>query len=100
MRHGLEIDFDRGCATAIEDGHPTLSTMRPERLFIALTLPPPIRGLLAGLCQPLPGVTWTRADQLHVTLRFLGDVPNEQIESLIARLATVQVASFVLPIEG
>jgi RNA 2',3'-cyclic 3'-phosphodiesterase len=74
--------------------------MLTERLFIALTLPPAVRESLASLAQPLPGVSWTRTDQLHVTLRFLGDVPVEQIDPMVARLATVRVAPFVLPVEG
>ena len=77
-----------------------LSAMNTERLFIALTLPDPVRDSLAALAQPLPGVSWTRSDQLHVTLRFLGDVPAETIEPMIARLAKVQVAPFILPVEG
>src|SRR5947208_13080656 len=69
------------------------------RLFIALTLPPAVRDVLAALAQPLPGVSWTRPDQLHVTLRFLGEVPEARIEPMIARLATIRVEPFVLPIE-
>lgn len=69
------------------------------RLFIALTLPGPVRAALAALAQPLPGVNWTRPEQLHVTLRFLGDVPGERIEPMMTRLATVQVEPFILPIE-
>ena len=79
---------------------PRKSTMSTERLFSALTLPPPVRDALAKLAQPLPGVTWTRVEHLHVTLRFLGDVPIGLIEPMIARLARVQVVPFVLPIEG
>ncbi len=71
-----------------------------ERLFIALTLPFAVRDALAELAQPLPGVTWTRPEQLHVTLRFLGDVASDAIAPLIARLSRVQVTSFILPIEG
>ena len=71
-----------------------------ERLFLALTLPPPVREALAGLAQPMPGVTWTRPEQLHVTLRFLGDVPSDQIEHVMVRLAEIKVASFILPVEG
>ena len=74
--------------------------MATERLFIALTLPPAVREVLAALAQPLPGVNWTRPEQLHVTLRFLGDVPVEQIEPMMGRLAKVQVAPFILPVEG
>jgi RNA 2',3'-cyclic 3'-phosphodiesterase len=74
--------------------------MNDERMFIALTLPDAVRGALAALARPLPGVNWTRPEQLHVTLRFLGDVPGDQIEPMIARLAAVQVEPFVLPVEG
>jgi 2'-5' RNA ligase len=71
-----------------------------QRLFIAIALPEPVRAVLAMLAQPLPGVAWTRSEQLHLTLRFLGEVPTEKIESILERLTTVKVASFVLPIEG
>jgi RNA 2',3'-cyclic 3'-phosphodiesterase len=70
-----------------------------ERLFVALTLPDAVRAALAELPQAVPGLTWTRPEQLHVTLRFLGDVPADRIPSLIDRLATVRVEPFVLPIE-
>jgi RNA 2',3'-cyclic 3'-phosphodiesterase len=74
--------------------------MNTERLFVAVTLPSAVRESLAALAEPLPGVTWTNVDQLHVTLRFLGDVPVDIIEAIIARLRTVQVAPFILPVEG
>ncbi len=84
-------------------GSPTQSLpspVRSERLFVALALPPPVREALAVLAQPLPGVTWTRPDQLHVTLRFLGEVPGKKIDAITTRLASIQVAAFVLPLEG
>src|SRR4051812_17178428 len=74
--------------------------MPAERLFIALTLPDAVRQTLAVITTPLPGVHWTATDQLHVTLRFLGEVPVETIAPMIQRLASVQVAPFILPIEG
>jgi RNA 2',3'-cyclic 3'-phosphodiesterase len=70
-----------------------------ERLFIALTLPAPVRDAITPLAEPIPGVTWTRSEQLHVTLRFLGDVTNTARESMVARLATIKVAPFILPLE-
>jgi 2'-5' RNA ligase len=76
------------------------SLVSTERLFIALTLPSAVRDTLAQWAQPLPGVTWTRPEQLHVTLRFLGDVATSAIDSLIKRLETVHVAPFILPVEG
>lgn len=74
--------------------------METERLFLALTVPTGVRDVLAAEAQPLPGVQWTKPEQLHVTLRFLGDVPVDRIESICARLAQVRVAPFILPLDG
>jgi RNA 2',3'-cyclic 3'-phosphodiesterase len=71
-----------------------------QRLFVAIGLPEPVRTVLAQLAQPLPDVAWTRPEQLHLTLRFLGDIDAEQKDTVVAKLRTVQVAPFVLPIEG
>ncbi|MBI5691670.1 MAG: RNA 2',3'-cyclic phosphodiesterase [Verrucomicrobia bacterium] len=71
-----------------------------RRLFVALPLPDSIRDLLSQLAEPLPGVSWTRPTQLHLTLRFLGDVSAACLDDLVARLAAVRVAPFVLPLEG
>jgi len=71
-----------------------------ERLFIAVALPDGVRGELAGLAQPLRGVAWTRPSQLHLTLRFLGDVPADRIERADGLLAAIRVEPFVLPVEG
>lgn len=71
-----------------------------ERLFIAVKLPAPIREILAATAIPIAGVNWTPREQLHLTLRFLGDLPTDQIERLIARFVSVHVEPFVIPIEG
>jgi 2'-5' RNA ligase len=74
--------------------------MATERLFLALSLPAAVRDTLAALGRPLKAVTWTRPEQLHVTLRFLGDVPEASIEPMIVRLTSVHVEPFILPLEG
>jgi RNA 2',3'-cyclic 3'-phosphodiesterase len=71
-----------------------------ERLFIALTLPSAVREALTPLVEPIPGVAWTRPEQLHVTLRFLGDVSTDISSPMIARLSAIKVAPFVLPLES
>ena len=73
---------------------------KSKRLFVAIAFPAPVRDALLTLTTPSPGVAWTPPEQLHLTLRFLGDVPPEKIEAIIAHLATVRVEPFVLPIEG
>lgn len=46
------------------------------RLFVAIEIPADIRAALAGFIQELraiaPAVKWVRAENLHVTLKFLG----------------------------
>lgn len=47
------------------------------RLFIAIELPTEVRHRLAAACAPFQSLaenaTWTRSDQLHLTLAFIGD---------------------------
>jgi RNA 2',3'-cyclic 3'-phosphodiesterase len=67
-----------------------------KRLFIALELPESCRNTLAGLGTPIGGVRWLEADQLHLTLAFLGDVEEEAEMRLREKLNDVRVAPFVL----
>src|SRR5579883_2042528 len=79
---------------------PSSDRVDTERMFIALTLPDPVREVLAQMSEEAAGFVWTRPEQLHVTLRFLGDVPLDRIDAIVARLSEVRVAPFVLPLEG
>jgi 2'-5' RNA ligase len=74
--------------------------MGPRRLFLAIALPSPIKRALASLVSPLPDVRWMAEDQLHLTLRFLGDVEEDRIETLTTRLSALQIRKFLLPLEG
>lgn len=74
--------------------------MSSARLFIAIDLPPPVREPLLALYEPVRGIAWTRSDQLHLTLRFLGEVELSLRESMESALARVAVEPFVLPVEG
>lgn len=56
------------------------------RLFIALPLPDETLAAVAA-CQQhcrerLPKLRWSRPQQLHLTLRFLGDQPEDSLEKL------------------
>ena len=58
------------------------------RLFIAVTIPEEIKAKIeeaqSELRRALPerGVRWTRREQFHLTLRFLGDVEAARVEAL------------------
>ena len=76
------------------------------RLFIALTLPPSLKTELAALQQALRAaraeVAWTKPENLHLTLRFLGETPAERVAALAqACRATAQSCpSFTLTLDG
>lgn len=59
---------------------------RPLRLFIAVSLPEAMKGLLSDLQaswkKKAEGVRWVRPEGLHLTLKFLGDVPSCKVEAI------------------
>jgi 2'-5' RNA ligase len=64
------------------------------RLFVALGIPEGVREKLAAIRSKFPKpesqMRWVRADNFHVTLKFIGEVPGENIPHIIERLRTVQ----------
>jgi len=56
------------------------------RTFVAIPLPQPvkaaIRRLQTGLKPSMPAIRWSAPDNLHLTLRFLGDQPEDSLEKL------------------
>ncbi len=90
---------------------PTYSQESPSeawRLFIAIELPPNIRTRIAEhierLRSTIPEVraSWSRVDNLHLTLKFLGDIPVASVEklSVAASTAASKVESFEIVVEG
>jgi 2'-5' RNA ligase len=72
------------------------------RLFIALDVPAAVRESLVVLRDDdLDGARWTKPEQLHCTLRFLGDTPEEQVPEIEAALARIDAPpSLSLEISG
>jgi RNA 2',3'-cyclic 3'-phosphodiesterase len=56
------------------------------RLFVALEIPEEIRAAIAAFGRELKPLDdswkWTRAENLHVTLKFLGEIPSGKLESV------------------
>jgi RNA 2',3'-cyclic 3'-phosphodiesterase len=87
-----------------------MTAAAPEhvRAFIAITLDPgqivELKQIQRQLQAQVPGeaVRWVRPDQLHLTLRFLGNVPRAKLAELSAALnrATEAMASFRLALAG
>ena len=70
------------------------------RLFVALVPPAPVQAALAALAAPLTGVRWTPVENLHLTLRFIGETTPDKQDTFAAALARVRVEPFVLPTGG
>jgi 2'-5' RNA ligase len=67
------------------------------RLFAALDIPEDVRATLAALVEKLRGVArnarWTHIESLHVTLKFIGEVPSHKVKDIKAALATIQFSA-------
>ena len=70
------------------------------RLFAALPLPFDIAEGLARRQQGLPGARWTPPENLHVTLRFFGEVNEVAAADLDAELATITMSGFSVALQG
>jgi len=70
------------------------------RLFVAIALPAAVRARLAGLAGGVPGARWVAPEAMHVTLRFIGEVPDGDLPDLVAALAHVRVPAFALTLAG
>jgi RNA 2',3'-cyclic 3'-phosphodiesterase len=82
--------------------------MESWRVFIAIELPASVRQKLKAhidrLRESVPeaSASWSREDNLHLTLKFLGDTSVSRIETLsqAAKGAASEVASFELMVKG
>jgi 2'-5' RNA ligase len=77
-----------------------MKTPLKPQFFVSLALPQPCQDALARLRAKVEGAIWTARDQLHLTMRFLGEVEEPLIERVEQALTGVRVQPFVLPIEG
>ncbi|MFZ4110759.1 MAG: 2'-5' RNA ligase family protein, partial [Polymorphobacter sp.] len=68
------------------------------RLFVALELPVAVRDALlasmGALGGSVVGARWQSDEQLHLTLRFIGEVDRHQAADIDAALGTVNFQPF------
>jgi 2'-5' RNA ligase len=70
------------------------------RLFIALSLPDPVKRDLTLLAYGLPGARWVAPGNLHLNLRFIGEVDGGQFQDIRDSLSDVRVDPFDLTLKG
>jgi RNA 2',3'-cyclic 3'-phosphodiesterase len=70
------------------------------RLFTAIEIPDDIRDELLDLQSGLPGATWSPWDNLHLTLRFIGEVPEPMVEEIAESLWSIHTEGFALRLKS
>jgi RNA 2',3'-cyclic 3'-phosphodiesterase len=71
-----------------------------HRLFVAIRPPDRIRDLLLGTMGGISGARWQRDDQIHLTLRFIGEVDRHRAGDIVAALGTIHHPRFEIAING
>ena len=70
------------------------------RLFVALALPDVIAQGLTMLQAGVPGAHWQTREQLHLTLRFIGEVDGRDATAADDALSLIDAPKFSLALKG
>lgn len=71
-----------------------------HRLFVAIRPPDDVRDLLIDAMDDSPDFRWQDDEQLHLTLRFIGEVDRPQADDLADALGRMRAERFQLRIAG
>jgi RNA 2',3'-cyclic 3'-phosphodiesterase len=71
-----------------------------HRLFVAIRPPEHIRDLLIDAMDDSADFRWQQDEQLHLTLRFAGEIERPVAEDLAVALGRIRAAPFELKIKG
>ena len=71
-----------------------------HRLFVAVRPPREVRSWLLALMGGVGGARWQSGDQLHLTLRFIGEVERPVAEDVAIALGSVRIAPFEVEPNG
>jgi 2'-5' RNA ligase len=70
------------------------------RLFVALSIPRAVAQSLMLVQGGVPGARWQSREQLHLTLRFIGEVDGRDMEAIDDALAGIMAPDFTLQLHG
>jgi len=71
-----------------------------HRLFVAFRPPPATRRLLLAAMGGISAARWQTDDQLHLTLRFIGEVDRHRAGDVHAALGAVHQPRFEIALNG
>jgi 2'-5' RNA ligase len=70
------------------------------RLFTAIEIPEAQRLRLSLLRAPISGAKWAQPEDMHITVRFAGDIDGRTADDLVDLLADAKVPPFTVTIVG
>jgi RNA 2',3'-cyclic 3'-phosphodiesterase len=70
------------------------------RLFIAIDFPDEVKDDLANICFGVQGAKWVPKENMHLTIRFIGDVDEAGYHALRDGLSDVNASRFSLSLKG
>jgi 2'-5' RNA ligase len=71
-----------------------------HRLFVAIRPPEPVRDLLIDAMDDSPDLRWVGDEQLHLTLRFIGEVERPVANDIADALSAIRHPAFQLHSAG
>ena len=71
-----------------------------HRLFVAIRPPEPIRDLLVDAMDDSPELRWVGDDNLHLTLRFIGEVERPLANDIADSLSAIRFPAFEIKVSG
>jgi 2'-5' RNA ligase len=71
-----------------------------HRLFVAIRPPEPIRDLLIDTMDDSPELRWVGDDNLHLTLKFIGEVERPIANEVADSLARIRFPAFEIALCG
>ena len=73
------------------------------RLFIAINLPNKVRDYVYNLCKEINSnnikVNWIHKKNLHLTMKFIGEVEDSKVNEIKDRLNHIEYEKFILNLE-
>jgi 2'-5' RNA ligase len=70
------------------------------RLFVAVDLPETVKKSIKEICTGLPDARWVDVQQLHLTLRFIGEVGEQLYQTIKNSLTEISEPPFSLTLQG
>jgi len=74
--------------------------LKMHRLFVALRPPQEVLDLLIDAMDDSPELGWVGEDNLHLTLRFIGEVERPLANDIAGALARIRAPSFEMKVKG